>query len=98
MAAMSVLVAYELQVLEQGQWKIKSMHQDRESAVVEARRIEESLRPHETRVVEETYDEASGRSRSAVVYTTPMVKDSGSKARLQAGRVRDRGLRELKRR
>ena len=45
-----------------------------------------------------SYDEASGRSRSSVVYTTPMVKGGGSKSRLQESRIRDRGLKELKHR
>lgn len=94
---MSVLIAYELQVLEHGQWQIKSMHQDRESALVEARRVEESLRPHETRVVEEVHDEATGRTRSTVVYTTPPVRD-GARSRVQSSKIRDRALREDRRR
>lgn len=94
---MSVLIAYEMQVLEHGKWQIKSMHQDRESALVEARRIEESARPHETRVVEEIHDEQTGRTRSTVVYTTPPVRET-ERSRIQSSRLRDRALREDRRR
>ena len=94
---MSVLVAYEVQTFEHGQWQIESMHPDRETAVSEARRIEEGFRPRETRVVEEVYDEESGRTKSTVVYTTPVLKvELKKKTRLQANRVRGRALREFK--
>lgn len=62
-----MLVAYEVQIYEGGDWQISSMFNERELALLEARRIEEGLRCRETRVVEETHDEESGRTRSKVI-------------------------------
>ncbi len=66
-----MLVAYEVQVYESGDWQIASMFNERELALMEARRIEEGMRRKETRVVEESHDEDSGLTRSKVSYTTP---------------------------
>ena len=40
-----MLVAYEVQVYDSGDWQIASMFNERELALMEARRIEEGLRP-----------------------------------------------------
>ena len=69
-----MLVAYEVQVYDSGDWQIASMFNERELALMEARRIEEGLRRRETRVVEEAHDEESGRTRSKVIYTTPKLR------------------------
>ncbi len=73
-----MLVAYEVQIYESGDWQIASMFNERELALMEARRIEEGLRRKETRVVEETHDEDSGRTRSKVIYTTPKLRSQDS--------------------
>lgn len=69
-----MLVSYEVHTYENGAWQITSMFSERELALVEARKMEEGLRRRETRVVEESHDEASGRTRSKTIYTTPKVR------------------------
>jgi len=69
-----MLVSYEIHVCEGGTWQIASMFNERELALIEARKMEEGLRRRETRVVEETHDEDSGRTRSKTIYTTPKVR------------------------
>lgn len=69
-----MLVSYEIHVCEGGTWQIASMFNEKELALIEARKMEEGLRRRETRVVEETHDEASGRTRSKTIYTTPKVR------------------------
>lgn len=70
---MAMLVAYEVQTYENGTWQIASVHEDKELALMEARRMEEGLRRRETRVVEEMHDEESGKTRSKIVYATPKI-------------------------
>lgn len=71
---MAMLVAYEVQTFEGGSWQIASMFDDKELALIEARRLEEGLRRRETRVVEETHDEESRQTKSKVVYTSPKIR------------------------
>lgn len=77
---MVMLVAYEVQTYESGSWQIASMHEDRELALLEARRMEEGVRRRETRVVEEMHDEESGKTRSKIIYTTPKISGADSAA------------------
>lgn len=70
---MAMLVAYEVQTYDNGSWQIASVHEDKELALMEARRMEEGLRRRETRVVEEVHDEESGKTRSKIIYATPKI-------------------------
>ena len=80
-----MLVSYEVHVCESGTWQISSMFNERELALIQARKMEEGLRRRETRVVEETHDEASGRTRSKTIYATPKVRaDNGGQAKKSA--------------
>ncbi|MDJ0611299.1 MAG: hypothetical protein QNJ67_20160 [Kiloniellales bacterium] len=93
---MSVLIAFEVQVFEHEQWQIEAIHPDRDEALIEARRIEEGVRPRETRVVEEIFDQDSGRTKSTVIYTTSALREDRKRSKLQADRIRGRALREVK--
>jgi hypothetical protein len=73
-----MLIAYEVHTLEGGSWQIASMFDDKELALIEARRLEEGLRRRETRVVEETHDEESKRTKTRVIYTSPKIGSSES--------------------
>ena len=77
---MTQLIAYEVQTFEDGSWQIASMFDDKELALIEARRLEEGLRRRETRVVEETHDDESNRTKSKVVYTSPKIRPDGGTA------------------
>jgi hypothetical protein len=98
---MAMLVAYEVQTYETGSWQIASVHEDKELALMEARRMEEGLRRRETRVVEEMHDEESGKTRSKIVYVTPKIgagetqaaAGSAPKGKKQPGAVRGGGKR-----
>lgn len=70
---MAMLLAYEVQTYENGSWQIASVHEDKELALMEARRMEEGIRRRETRVVEEMHDEETGKTRSKTVYATPKI-------------------------
>jgi len=72
---MPQLVAYEVQCYSGGSWVIQSIFDDKELALIEARRMEESgLRKQETRVVKDVYDQDQDKTRSSVVYESPMVR------------------------
>ncbi len=77
---MATLIAYEVHTYEHGSWQIASLFDDRELALIEARRLEEGLRHRETRVVEETHDEESGRTKSKVIYSSPKIRTAESAA------------------
>jgi hypothetical protein len=77
---MATLIAFEVHTYESGSWQIASIFDDKELALIEARRIEEGLRHHETRVVEETYDEESGRTKSKEIYSSPKIRTPESAA------------------
>ena len=77
---MQTVTSYELHTLEKGGWKIQLVFDDKQEALIEARRIEEGVRPRETRVVEEECDESSGNSRrSRIVYKTPEITGQKTK-------------------
>ena len=72
---MAQLTAYEVQCYSGGTWVIQSIFDDRELALMEARRMEESgLRRQETRVVKEVHDLDRDKTRSQVIYESPMVR------------------------
>lgn len=73
---MSRLTAFEVQCYNGGSWVIQSIFDDKELALIEARRMEESgLRRQETRVVKEVYDPDLDKTRSQVIYESPMVRN-----------------------
>jgi hypothetical protein len=80
---MQSTVSYELHTLESGVWKILHVFQDKQEALIKARRIEEGVRPRETRVIEEQFDGSSGKTRNKIVYTTPEIRDLDPKASRQ---------------
>ena len=78
---MQASISYELHTLENGVWKIQLVFDDEQEALIEARRIEEGVRPRETRIVEEACYESSGNiRRSRIVYTTPEITGQKPKA------------------
>lgn len=69
------MITYELLTYENGAWKIWATFEDKDEALLEAKRLEEGVRRWETRVVEEKLNETTGLSRSHVLYTTPKIRD-----------------------
>lgn len=65
---MSENVNFELHTYTGGVWKIDSVYDDRQIAVYEAQRLHAGGRYSAVRVVEERFDEASGKITSKTVF------------------------------
>ena len=63
-----MMVVYEIHTYRDGAWKIDSIFDDRDLAVLEAQRVERTFRYSGVRVVEETYDEATDRAVTRTIY------------------------------
>jgi hypothetical protein len=67
------MVVFEIHTFRDGTWKIDSVFDDKELAVVEAQRMERSGRYSAIRVVEESFDEATERGNTRTVYRSTKV-------------------------
>jgi hypothetical protein len=65
---MDKAMTYEIQTYTQGQWKIQAFFDDKELALLEARRMGETRRYPAIRVVEETWDEKEQMFQSRIVF------------------------------
>lgn len=63
-----MLVAYELHTYRDGVWKIDSVFDDKDLAILEAQRVERSGRCSGLRVIEETFDQATNKTVTRTVY------------------------------
>jgi len=60
--------AYEIHTFRDGVWKVDSVFDDRELAMFEAKRVDDSSRYSGVKVVEEVYDEANNRTTSRTLF------------------------------
>lgn len=60
--------AFEIQTYQDGKWRINSIFDDRELALFEARRVDESSRYSAVRVIEELFDEASPKTSTKTIF------------------------------
>lgn len=65
---------YEIHVFRSGQWKIQAFFDDKELALLEARRMTESKRYPAIRVVEERWDEKAQEFNSRIVFRDSEVE------------------------
>lgn len=65
---MSNMKAFEIHTYQSGKWKIDSVFDDRDLAMFEAQRMEESGRYTGIRVVEEVYVEATQETKTRTIY------------------------------
>lgn len=65
---MTEATSYEIQTYKEGEWKIQAFFDDKELAVLEARRMTQSRRYPAVRVVEETWDSSLQEFRSRIVF------------------------------
>lgn len=63
-----MMVVYELHTYSNAAWKLDSVFDDRDLAVIEARQVEQSKLFNGVRVLEETLDDASNRTVSRTIY------------------------------
>jgi hypothetical protein len=74
--------AYEIHTFAQGKWKIDSVFDDRDLAIFEATRMEESGRHASIRVIEEEFDESTQKTRIRTIYRGSKL-ESGNAAALE---------------
>lgn len=72
--------AFEIQTYQSGKWKIDSVFDDKELAVFEARRMDESGRHSGIRVIEEEYDEQTKETRVRTIFRGSKVQQANSAA------------------
>lgn len=68
-----MMVVFEIHTFREGVWKIDSVFDDKELAVVEAQRMERAGRYSAIRVVEETFDEQTEKGNTRTVYRSTKV-------------------------
>ena len=68
-----MMVVFEIHTFREGVWKIDSVFDDKELAVVEAQRMERAGRYSAIRVVEETFDEMTEKGNTRTVYRSTKV-------------------------
>ncbi len=65
---MAKLTVFEIHTLREGAWKIDSIFDDRERAVMKGERLGRNARYQEVLVVEETFDEETERAGTLTIY------------------------------
>ena len=68
-----MMVVFEIHTFREGVWKIDSVFDDKELAVVEAQRMERAGRYSAIRVVEESFDEKTEKGNTRTVYRSTKV-------------------------
>jgi hypothetical protein len=63
-----MMVAYEIHTFRDGAWKIDSIFDDKDLALLEAQRVDRGNRFSGVRVVEETFDEATDRTVTRTIF------------------------------
>lgn len=84
----SSLRAYEIHTFASGKWKIDSVFDDRELALFEATRMEDSGRHAGIRVVEEEFDEITEKTRIRTIYRGSKLESSNAAALEKAKETR----------
>jgi hypothetical protein len=72
--------AFEIHTFAGGKWKIDSVFDDRELAVFEAQRIDESNRYAGVRVIEENFDEQTQKSTVKTIFRGGRVDAEAARA------------------
>ena len=62
------MITFELQKFTDGQWKVDCMFDDKNLAVFEAKRLDDSKRYSGVRVIEEIYDEDTNLTTTRTVF------------------------------
>jgi len=80
-----MMVVYELHTYSNRAWKLDSVFDDRDLAVLEARQVERGKHYAGVRVLEETLDDASNRTISRTIYRSSKVEPPHSMATQRQG-------------
>jgi hypothetical protein len=84
---MSVLKVFEIHTFRSGVWKIDSVFDDRDLAIMEADRMDRSKRYSAVRVIEETFDEETdkGNTRTIFRFTKAQQINAATQTRQKQG-------------
>ena len=85
---MSSLTAYEIHVYSGGKWQIAAIFDDRELALLEARRLDEARKYSAIRVVEELFDGAANATVSKTIFRGSATGDHNKEAPGRQAQVR----------
>lgn len=80
---MAILRVYELQTYRDGAWKIDSVYDDRDLAMMEADRVNRANRFSAVRLVEETFDENTERGASRTIFRASRAERANTEADIQ---------------
>jgi hypothetical protein len=72
--------AFEIHTYTDGKWKIDSVFDDRELAIFEAQRIDDSNRYAGVRVVEEVFDESTQKTATKTIFRGGRVEQDAKRA------------------
>jgi hypothetical protein len=75
-----MMVVYEIHTFRDGAWKIDSIFDDRDLAMLEAQRVERAKRYSGVRVVEETFDEVTDKTVTRTIYRSSRVDKPNTEA------------------
>lgn len=75
---MSDMKAFEIHTYQSGKWKIDSVFDDRDLAMFEAQRMDESGRYTGIRVVEEIYVEATQETKTRTIYRGSKIAEANA--------------------
>ena len=75
-----MMVAFELQTYQGGTWKIDSMFDDRDLAVMEAQRLGKSDRYSAVRLIEEVYDPDTQNTTTRTIFRTSRLQGENEAA------------------
>jgi ferric-dicitrate binding protein FerR (iron transport regulator) len=85
---MASMRAYEIHTFQQGKWKIDSIFDDRELALFEAGRMDESGRHPAIRVIEEDFDEKTQKAKIRTIFRGSKIDHSNAAALEKTKEVR----------
>ena len=77
---MASIRAYEIQTYQGGKWKIDSIFDDRELALFEAGRMDESGRHPAIRVIEEDFDDKTQKTKIRTIYRGSKIEQGNAAA------------------
>ncbi len=82
------LKAYEIHTFQGGKWKIDLVFDDRDLALFEAQRMDESGRHPGVRVIEEDYDEGTQKTKIRTIFRGSKIAEANAQALERTREVR----------
>lgn len=83
-----MLVAYEIQSYQAGNWKIEAIFDDRQLAIIDAERMDKVGRYSAVRVVEESHDDVTGKTSNKVIFSSNKLDEHNKRATNMQAEVR----------